>query len=114
MLHHVTVTLHVTTLAGLYLYATKPALGPAPRAPYMRASRVGPPKILRQHYMLQQQFMLQLTSCYSNTKITYRVDLKKLKAIFPPKPMILTPPRSVFQVFLGNHRVFSLNLKSSC
>ena len=53
---------HVTArLAGKHPNATKPALGPAPRAPYMRASRVGPLKILRQHYMLQQQFMLQST-----------------------------------------------------
>ena len=59
-------TLHVTVniscysktscykLAKLHMYATKPALGPAPRAPYMRASRVGPPKYYGN------------TICYSN------------------------------------------------
>ena len=69
------------------------------RAPPTCALRaLGPPNITATLYV---------------TAITYRVDLKKLEPIFLLESSNFDPPRSVFQLFLGNHRVFSLNLKSS-
>ena len=68
------------------------------------------------------KWLKSLGFVFSMAENTNRVEKNKLKQFFfklkknffSLRERILTPPRSVFQVFLGNHRVFSFNLKSSC